>query len=348
MRSSLTLATIGLSAGLWAQCTFTPTITPADLILCPGESALLSTQEYDSYQWFRDGQAIDGATQQTLAVDYFTDSGYSFTVLAEQDACSELSTPVLVDGWVFLLPYVIHEGDEPVAIGPNGESTYCAGAFVQLTLGMPYTENITWTLNGAPIPGADGPSLVVTTSGSYSVSAAPSVCPTSVTPLGLSVDILFVPPTQPVISEEDGQLCASPPGETYQWYLNGEAILDTNTPCIPALISGAYTVRVFYEQGCQVTSEPYLSTDINGALPHRPWTVGSHAGQVQVNWDGAVDLGTYWSITDVQGRSVRNGFMPMHGPLHVDLAGLPGGVYLFQAAHRNKALAPATRFTLVW
>jgi hypothetical protein len=44
MRSFLTLATIGLNAGLWAQCAFTPTITPVDLILRPGESALLSTQ----------------------------------------------------------------------------------------------------------------------------------------------------------------------------------------------------------------------------------------------------------------------------------------------------------------
>ena len=104
MRSFLTLATIGLNAGLWAQCAFTPTITPVDLILRPGESALLSTQEYDSYQWFRDEQPVDGVTQPTLAVDYFTDSGYCLTVLAEQDACSELSTPVLVQGWVFLLP----------------------------------------------------------------------------------------------------------------------------------------------------------------------------------------------------------------------------------------------------
>jgi hypothetical protein len=67
-----------------------------------------------------------------------------------------------------------------------------------------------------------------------------------------------------------------------------------------------------------------------------------------VSWEGGVELDIYWSNTDVQGRSVRNGFMPMHSPLLVDLAGLPDGVYLFQAAHRNKALAPATRFTLVW
>ena len=59
-------------------------------------------------------------------------------------------------------------------------------------------------------------------------------------------------------------------------------------------------------------------------------------------------VGTCSSITDTQRRGMRNGSVPMHGPLLVDLAGLPGGVYLFQAAHRNKALAPATRFTLVW
>lgn len=346
MRSPFTFAALALQLGLSAQCTFTPTITPAEVILCPGEGVELGTQVYASYQWYRDGQPIAGATQQTLAVDYFSDSGYSFTVLAEEDGCFEQSAPVLVDGWVFLPPYVIHEGDEPIDVGPNGESFYCEGAFVQLSLGMPYTENITWTLNGQPIPGANEPTLVVTASGSYSASAAPSVCPSSITPLGVTVEITFVPPTQPVISEVDGQLCATPPGETYQWYLNGVAILSTNTPCIQAEEAGSYTVRVFYPNNCQVISDPYLSTAIHDQQASRPWKVLVSEGHITVTWDGAVALGTYWSISDVQGRSVRNGFMPMYSPLRVDVTDLPAGVYLFQAAHHHKALAPATRFTV--
>jgi hypothetical protein len=258
-----------------------------------------------------------------------------------------MSASVLVDGWVFLPPYVIHQGDPAVATGPNGEAIHCLDAFVELALGQPYTENITWTLDGEPIPGADDPTLVVNAGGSYGVSAAPSVCPASITPLGVTVDIEFLPPSAPVISEMDGQLCTTPDGEIYQWYLNDTAILNSNTPCIPVQEVGAYTVRVYYAYDCQATSDPYLSTGSPDPTAPRLWTLTASPEAVTVTWEGAVAMGTFWSINDEQGRSVRNGFMPRNSPLEVDLAGLSPGVYLFQAAHHNKALAPAQRFTVV-
>jgi hypothetical protein len=317
--------------------------------MCPGETATLTTQVYDSFQWYKDGQPIPGATDQTLDVDYFTDSGSSFSVLATDDGCAEMSAQVLVDGWVFLPPTVMHEGDEPVSIGPFGEPTYCEGALVQLTLNMPYTESIQWTNNGMPIPGANSPSLIVTEAGSYSVSGAPAVCPNSITNLGLTIDVAFMEPEQPVIMAVDDQLCASPTGEFYQWYLNGEAILNSNSICITATEPGAYTVYVDYEHGCQQISEPYLSTSIPTLDGERPWSLypSPSTGLVTVTWNGTLPAGTYWSVTDSGGREIRSGFMPVNGPLQVDLGDLSKGTYLFQAARKKKALGPATRFTLV-
>jgi len=70
--SVLFLVTGGSSV---AQCPFDPTVTPADLILCPNSQGELATQSYDSYQWYKEGNPIPGATGQTLVVDAYNDSG---------------------------------------------------------------------------------------------------------------------------------------------------------------------------------------------------------------------------------------------------------------------------------
>ena len=126
MHARTTLLIIGMSAAVaaTAQCPFTPTILPSDLILCPNESGTLTTQVYDAYQWNKDGSPISGATGQTLTVDQWADAGSSFTVSATLDGCTEMSAPVLVDGWVFLLPYVMHGGDEPM--GPVQMGNPCS------------------------------------------------------------------------------------------------------------------------------------------------------------------------------------------------------------------------------
>jgi hypothetical protein len=348
MRTILTLPFALAALGAAAQCPFTPTINEAPPILCPDEALLLTTQVYDAYQWYQDGNPIPGANGISFQVDYFNHSGSSFAVEATLDGCTTIGPSILVDGWAFLPPFVISEGDDPIFIGPFGEPTYCEGAFVQFTLGMPYTENIQWTLNGAPIPGATSSVLVVTETGSYHVSGAPSVCPESISQLGLTLDVTFQPPTQPVIQANDTELCATPAGNVYQWYLNGNAIIGADDPCFEISEPGVYTVFVDYGLGCQVISEPYLSTGVTAHLGAKPWSLypSPSTGLLTVLWDDVLPMGTYWSVTDAAGREVRGGFMPAQGPLQLDLTDLPRGTYVFQAAHQHKALAPATRFTL--
>ncbi len=349
MRTILLSTTLLFSAVLSAQCPFTPTINEQGPILCPDEVFTLTTQVYDAYQWYQEGAPIPGATGPTFDVNYFDHSGYSFTLEATLDGCTTQSVALLVDGWAFLPPIVIHEGDEPMFQGPTGEPTYCEGAYVLFTLGMPYTENIQWFQNGMPIPGADDISFQVTEAGSYTVEAAPAVCPNSITPLGLSIDVAFQAPTQPVILANDDELCAIPPGDTYQWYFNGDAMIGASSACIDITEPGAYTVFVDYGMGCQVISDPYLSTGFAEHTVTKIWSLypSPSTGLLTVMWDRTLPVGTYWSVHDVAGREVRGGFMPIEAPLQMDLTDLPKGTYIFQAAHQHKALAPATRFTLV-
>lgn len=160
-----------------------PVITPNNLILCPNTSDTLWTQVFDSYQWIKDGIPINNATNQYYVVNAFADGGSSFTVEATLNNCSNTSEPVLVDGWVFLPPFVITEGNT---------DSLCVGDTLLLIMGQPYDVSLQWTINGSDIIGATNDTLIVTTSGSYSVSGAPSTCPNYIQNLGLQLQYNFV------------------------------------------------------------------------------------------------------------------------------------------------------------
>jgi len=175
-------------------CSFTPTVS-GDVMLCPDEQGTLSTQIYDSYQWFKreffgTAQPVAGATSQTLAIDQFNDAGYYFSVEVTDSNCTERSAEVLVDSWVFLLPVVETTGD--FTTGINGETIICEGDTAYYTLLQPYETNITWYKDGSPLAGATGNTLAVTDSGNYSVEGAPAVCPNFIQQLGATLEVQVV------------------------------------------------------------------------------------------------------------------------------------------------------------
>lgn len=166
------------------DCAHNPTVTPNDLILCPNTSDTLWTEQYDSYKWYKDGNLIPNATNQYYVVSAFNDGGSSFKVEATLNNCAEMSPEVLVDGWAFLGVTVITEGLQ---------DTLCAGEdTLLLIMGMPYDTDIQWTKGGIDLPGETNDTLVVTTSGVYSVSGAPSICPNFNQNLGVELTYMFV------------------------------------------------------------------------------------------------------------------------------------------------------------
>jgi len=190
------LASLLLVSAAQAQTNCQATITGAE-ILCPNESGLLSAGSgFDTYQWYKKlsfsanpPELIPGATDSTLAVDYFNDAGFRFTVATSLGACVDTSAEVLVDGWAFLPITVGISGD--VNIDPNsGALFFCPGDTIVLELFMPNDTNITWFKDGEPIAGENGMILHVTSIGEYTVWAAPGLCPDYLQALGLNVSVL--------------------------------------------------------------------------------------------------------------------------------------------------------------
>lgn len=90
-----------MSPSATAQCTHNPTVTPNNLIFCPsGGFDTLWTQNYQGYQWFKDGVLQVGDTLRYRRVTHL-DAGSMFSVDATLNGCTERSPQVMVDGWVF-------------------------------------------------------------------------------------------------------------------------------------------------------------------------------------------------------------------------------------------------------
>jgi len=215
------------------QCPFDPTIS-GDLILCPNGAGTLSTQTYDSYQWYKrafqdpDLSIIPGDTSQTISISNPADALYYFAVETTLNGCTEISPEVLVDGLLFLPVIVMSTGD--FTIGSNGGSEVCIGDTMFFTLGLPYNKNITWYKNGSPIPGETSPVLSVTTAGAYTVTGAPEICPDYLQSLGLNLDVSFVEcttNTEETLKEEDDILIyPNPTSDQISIQRNGKEILD--------------------------------------------------------------------------------------------------------------------------
>lgn len=170
-----------------------PTVV-GDNILCPNSYALLTTQPYDTYQWFvryfgsSTITPINGATSQTLLIDYVNYAASYLSVEVTIGTNDYISPEFFVDGYAFAGFSVASSGN--FSIGSNGESILCMGDTMYFEILLPYDTNITWYLNGDTIPGMTSPILTVTTPGTYFVTGAPSVCPSFYQNPGLDLSVV--------------------------------------------------------------------------------------------------------------------------------------------------------------
>lgn len=309
------------------NCAVFPTISPEGPILCPNGTGELSTGAFDTYQWYKNGAPIPGATSQTLAISSADDAGSWFKVETSIDTCSGMSDSVLVDSYVFLLPYIINEGDAPNSIGNSGEQIYCQGDDPVLVLGSPYDTNVQWFNSGAPIAGANSPQLAVSGTGSYSVEGAPSVCPDFVQNAGVEVVMEFHPYVQPTIYASGVLLCPQPEGLSAQWYYNGSPVAGLDQ-CVIPIDAGSYTVFVDYGDSCSVLSAPFNIVGLNELVRTDMTAVPvPTSDRVTISWAEGGPLPD-WRVIDMTGRSVRSG-TKASSPLTIDLGALDIGRYRF-------------------
>lgn len=208
---------------LHAQPCLSPTITssrlgyfnnaPNSILFCDNnDTEVLSTQSYDTYQWYRQEWAavppgtpnpnpwiaIQGANSQTYTINGTDDMLYYFKVAATLGLCIEESPAILADGYAFGLPYLIATF-QPGTYQFIGNGTYnvCNGASVLLENGFDQVYGLhTWykcipsalpPVQGDPciIANENGDTYTASTTGFYGFWACTSYCPDICLFLGL-------------------------------------------------------------------------------------------------------------------------------------------------------------------
>ncbi len=240
----------GKSGGL--TNTLNPTIINGNVILCPDGTETLMTQEYDSYQWHKDGNPVPGATEQYFEIDYYNYVGSSVSVFVTLGDESAMSPTIFVDGYMFL----------PVVVSSYGSGFWfqdeewhmCEYHELFFEIMLPYTTHIQWYRDGEAIPDATQSVYQVEQTGEYYVSGAPAVCPDYVQ-YSLPLSVVVHTPPLPVISQVDEQLQTSVfPG---QWYFGDAPIPGATGQFITPEEEGWYSFEFTDNYGCTKMSEPY-------------------------------------------------------------------------------------------
>ncbi|MBO0933830.1 T9SS type A sorting domain-containing protein [Fibrella aquatilis] len=242
----------GTSTGLFVSQKPSPSATISTngtTVVQPGSSlsVVMTTPAASgqTYQWFRDGVAIPGATNN----NYLATQAGGYTVQVNRDGCTATSSLTrLAVG---------------LAVNLVGSPTFCVGGSTSLTVtpttgDAPYTYQ--WRLGNTTV--GTSSTITVSTAGSYSVTITDSKGVTGTLP---AIDVTQRPvPTAtisaggPLVLQPGASVVLSAPvlaGQTYVWLRNGTAIAGATGATYTANLAGDYTVTVTRD-ACSATSVP--------------------------------------------------------------------------------------------
>ncbi|MGB5652661.1 MAG: gliding motility-associated C-terminal domain-containing protein [Robiginitalea sp.] len=260
---------------------------PASVIVLPGGTSTLSVSSTASaitYQWFKDGAPIPGATAASLSVSdtdtgvYFARvslSGGSCTSSTKDSESTTVTTPADVElDIAFSSGYspcsgtnTLVEVREIRAIDSGGNATIVTSALIS-------TMSFQWHKDGNPIPGATGSSISLTDTsenGVYSLEGSVA----GFTPVSNNLEALLRSSEILAITSSDTKVCgpsepvtisttADLTGETFEWFRDGVA-LNESASSIEVGLPGAYEL-IIDRNGCPMASNTVVLTPLDPDL----------------------------------------------------------------------------------
>ncbi|WP_316753535.1 gliding motility-associated C-terminal domain-containing protein, partial [Pedobacter gandavensis] len=236
----------------------TPVITAIHKEFCEGSSTILTSSSATGNQWYKEGLAIDGATEQTYTA---TESG-KYTLVVTLNNCASLVSEAVV-----LIAHPIPT--TPVITAIHKE--FCEGSNTILTSSSATGNQ--WYKEGLAIEGATESTYTATESGKYTLVVTLNNCASLVSE---AVVLIAHPiPTTPVITVIHKEFCegssttlTSSANTGNQWYKEGLAIEGANQPTYTATESGKYTLQVTLNNCVSLTSAPVTLT--KNPIPNPP------------------------------------------------------------------------------
>jgi len=133
----------------------------------------------------------------------------------------------------------------------------------------------------------------------------------------------------PTIVDNNNVLTSSTTGVSYQWYLDGNPIPNSNSVSITATASGNYEVEVFYTDGCSEISAPFVllvtNIEINNFKGNIIVYPNPTSSILNVEFsDSKLYVAT---IVDFLGKEVLKERIENR---KIDISALPSGIYMLQ------------------
>jgi hypothetical protein len=296
--------------------------------LCPETTITLSTQEYDSYQWYIRShwgisQPIPGETNRELTI---TPPTLRYVrVKVTLDGYSAFSDEVMLDQKIFY-PFIWAFGENVWQDG-WGDIHGCADNFKVELYGMDstYFFNFQWYNGLKPIEGANTNYYNVTGSGFYYYTASPYLCPNVVAFSYDAFRVYIYDPEPPTITQSGDSLLAS--WNLGQWYYEGEKIPGATSWILLPQNDGHYQFE-YKKSGCYAISEPFLYTSSTSIpdVPSISFKLFPQPADTHLNIEADFHIEEF-RIFNSFGRQVDSGYLNSG---RIDISSLASGVYLLQ------------------
>lgn len=280
--------------------------------LCFGDSVNLAIEDNaEAYKWYNGNDSI--GIEHSISVN----STGSYWVTAQNGHC--MLTSDTVDIMVNPLPVT--------SILSSGPTEFCDGETVYLT--VPNTSSISWSLDDAIIGSTD--SLLASTAGSYNVQVINEFnCSGS-----NSIDIEVYNPVVPTITA-DANLLSATSAPSYQWFVDGEAIMGATNQMHVAIVDGDYYVETTDANSCVATSNTINRTPTNINELSNVKSLALFPNPVQetlsVRLETESSKALIYQLNTVTGKLLQRQSITVNGEtsFEIDMNSYPKGIYLLQ------------------
>ncbi|MFN5421947.1 MAG: gliding motility-associated C-terminal domain-containing protein [bacterium] len=248
-----------------------PTLTVSgDTSFCPGGAVTLSSSDAPSYQWYKDGVAIEGAVFKSFSAQ---SSGQYAVAAINYNGCSSALSKALT--------ITLYPTPPTPTITAGSNLSFCQGDSVMLTSSS--AASYQWYLNGVIVSNAVSKTFSADTTGAYTVVVKNAQGCESNASTEVNVSLIS-PSSKPVITagsatefcQGNNLVLTSSAANEYQWYKDGLPITAANSQSLTATTSAKYSVRVKNESVCFSDTSDDISVTVY-SLPATP-TISAASG----------------------------------------------------------------------
>ncbi|MEZ0006282.1 gliding motility-associated-like protein [Flavobacterium sp. 28YEA47A] len=236
----------------YVSCASTATtlsIAQFDAITQNNTISLMGNSYNYSYQWYKNGSTVAGATTSSLTINSPADNGNYVLKITIPDF-GVITSNILA----------VNLALENIAITTNGP--FCENGTVLLSSNVTNTAySYQWFKNDIAIAGAVSSTHTATEEGNYYLIATSGTCTKQSNTVGLQIPTFTVTATSPAIDilipgeQKTLSVATDAVAPQFAWFRNNDPIPGANQSSYIATQNGTYKVVVTQNQGCLVQKE---------------------------------------------------------------------------------------------